>query len=88
MEHKVAGDGVVEPLGELAAVPDEQLLIGKDRFGGVEVDVHLVLAGDQVLGLAGVGRIDVAHPVGFVDVVAVDVVEQFAVVVHLESPIS
>ena len=83
LKHEVAGDGVVEPFGELTAVPDEEFLIGQDRLGGVEVNVHFVLTCDQVLRLGRIGRIDVAHPVSLVHVVAVDVVEQFAVVVHL-----
>lgn len=66
-------------------VPDEELLIGQDGLDGVEVDVHFVLTGDEVLRLAGVGRMDVAHPVGLAGVVAVDVVEEFVVVVHLRS---
>ena len=84
LEHEVAGDGVVEPLGKLAAVPDEELLVGQDGFGGVEINVGLVLAGDEVLRLGRVGRIDVAHPVGLGRVVAVNVVKHLAVVVHLK----
>ena len=75
LKHEIPGDGVIEPLGKLPAVPDQQLLMGQDRFRRVEVNVHFVLAGDEVLRLAGVGRIDVSHPVGLVDVVSVDVVE-------------
>jgi len=85
LEHQISGDGVVESLGKLLAVPDEELLIGQDRFGRVKVNVHLVLAGDQVLRLGRIGRIDVAHPVGLGSVVAIDVIKHFAIVVHLNE---
>ena len=83
LQHQVSGDGIVEPLGKLLAVPDQELLVGQDRLGRVKVNVHLVLAGDEVLRLGRVGRIDVSHPVGLGRVVSVDVVKDFAVVVHL-----
>lgn len=44
---------------------------------------HLVLAGDEVLGLGAVGRVDVTHPVGSAGVVAVDVVVQLISAIHL-----
>lgn len=84
LQHQVTGDGIVEPLCKLLAVPDEQLLVGQDRFRRVKVNVHLVLAGDQILRLGRIGRIHVAHPVGLGRVVSVDVIKHFAVVVHLQ----
>ena len=74
---------VIESLCELTAVPDKQLRVWRDRFDGVEEDAEFHLARDQILLLQRVGWVDVPHPVAVVDVVAVYVVIQLFVVVHL-----
>ena len=55
----------------------------KDRFGSVEINVHLVLTGDQVLRLGRISRVHVAHPVGFRRIVAINIIKHFAIVVNL-----
>ncbi|TNN52369.1 hypothetical protein EYF80_037452 [Liparis tanakae] len=73
-----------EPLGELLAVPHQQLLAGLHRADGVEVDVAAVLAGHQVLLGQSAGRVDVAHPVAPVDVVAIHEVLELPAAVDLQ----
>lgn len=54
---------VVAALGELRAVPHQQLLPWLKRFHCVEVDVQAVLAGNQVLLCHVACWVDVTHPV-------------------------
>jgi len=39
----------VKPFCKVPAVPHKKLLVGRDGLNGVEVDVHAVLTGGQVL---------------------------------------
>lgn len=73
-----------KPLGELLAVPDQQLLFGLHWADGVEVDVPAVLARHQVLFGQGAGRVDVTHPVAPVDVIAINEVLKLPTVVNLQ----
>lgn len=52
-----------QSLGEILAVPHQQLLLGLHGPAGVEVDVKAILARHQVLFGQQVRRVDVAHPV-------------------------
>lgn len=61
-----------QSLGELLAVPHQQLLIGLHRPDGVEVDVVSILTRHQVLFGQRARRVDVAHPVAAPNVIAVD----------------
>ena len=54
----------MEALGELGAVPHQELSAGGNWPHRVEVDLHAVLARSQVLLAGRVGWVDVAHPVG------------------------
>lgn len=83
LHHELAGQRVVQPGGEVTAVPHQQLGPGRYGFDSVEVDVHAVLTGSQVLFGRAVGRVHVAHPVGSGLVQAVDKVLQLAVFVNL-----
>lgn len=74
-----------EPLGKLLAVPHQQLLIGFHRSDGVEVDVSAVLACHQVLFDWGAGRVDVAHPVAPVDIIAINEILKLPTVVNLKE---
>ena len=53
----------MQALGELGAVPHQQLLVGRDGLDSVEVDVRAVLAGSQVLLLLRMGWVHITHPV-------------------------
>lgn len=63
---------VVEPLRKVPAIPHKKFLVGRDRLNSVEIDVHSVLAGGQVLLPGRVSWIHVSHPVAFLLVKAVD----------------
>lgn len=54
---------IVATPAKFRAVPHQQLLARLKRFYGVEVDVQIVLAGNQVLLLHSAGWVNVAHPV-------------------------
>lgn len=73
-----------EPLGKLLAVPHQQLLVGLHRAKGVEVDVPVVLARHQVLLGQGACRVDIAHPVAPVDVIAINEVLKVAAAINLK----
>ena len=75
---------VAEPLGELLAVPHQQLLFGLHGTDGVEVDIPAILAGHQVLLGQGARRVDVPHPVALVDVVAINEVLKLPTAVNLQ----
>ena len=72
-----------EPLGELCAVPDQQLLAGLHGPHGVEEHLLAVLTGHQVLLRQRPRRIHEAHPVAFLHVFAVDEVVELAASVDL-----
>lgn len=74
-----------EPLGEILAVPHQQLLLGLHGPDRVEVDVQAVLARHQVLFGQRAGRVDVAHPVASVDVIAINEVLKLPTAVNLEK---
>lgn len=76
-------DLAAEALGELLAVPDQQLLLGLHRFHGVEEDVPAVLAGHQVLLGQGARWVNKAHPVAVVHVIAVNKVKKLTSRVNL-----
>ena len=54
----------MQAVGEVGAVPHQQLGPGLDGPHRVEVDLLAVLARGQVLLRCRVGGVDVAHPVG------------------------
>lgn len=62
----------MQPLCKVPAIPHKQLLVGRNGLNSVEVDVHPVLAGSQVLLPGGVRRIHVAHPVALLLFKAID----------------
>lgn len=68
-------DVVAEPLGKVATVPHHQLLVRHDVAYRVEVDVLLVLAGDQIHHGEAVRGRDVPHPVGLGRIRPVEIVE-------------
>lgn len=74
-----------ESLGELLAVPHQQLLFGLHWSDGVEVDVWAVLAGHQVLFCQGMSRVHVTHPVALVDIKAIDEVLKLPATVNLQK---
>lgn len=72
-----------EPLGELLTVPDQQFLFGLHRADGVEVNVPSILACHQVLFGKRAGRVDVAHPITPVDIVAINEVLELSTAINL-----
>jgi hypothetical protein len=63
---------VVEPLRKVPTIPHKKFLVGRDRLNSVEVDVHPVLTGSQVLLPGRVSWIHVAHPVAFLLIKAIN----------------
>ena len=61
-----------QSLGEILAVPHQQLLLGLHGPAGVEVDVTAILARHQVLFGQRVRWVDIAHPVAALQVIAID----------------
>lgn len=66
LHHKLSRGRVVEALGELRAIPHQQLLMGQNGLDGVEVDVHATLTRGQILLLLCVCWVHIAHPVALV----------------------
>lgn len=62
----------MEPLRKVPTIPHKKFLVGRDRLNSVEVDIHPVLTGSQVLLPGRVSWIHVAHPVAFLLIKAVD----------------
>ena len=73
----------MQAVGEVGAVPHQQLAAGLDGPHRVEVDLLAVLAGGHVLLGRRVGGVDVAHPVGLALVQAVHEVLEVALGVDL-----
>ena len=74
LEHQLSAERVVEAVGKLATVPDEELRVGANRANSVEINCFPHLTSDQILRARRVGRVDVAHPIRLVGVGAVHVV--------------
>lgn len=62
----------MEPLRKVPTIPHKKFLVGRDRLNSVEVDVHPVLTGSQVLLPGRVSWIHVAHPVAFLLIKAIN----------------
>ena len=62
----------MKPFCKVPAVPHKKLLVGRDGLNGVEVDVHAVLTGGQVLLPGRVRRVHVAQPVALLHIKAVN----------------
>lgn len=56
----------MQPLCKVSAIPHKQFLVGRDGLDSVEVDVHSILTGCQVLFLNGVAGVYITHPVALV----------------------
>lgn len=67
----------MKALCKVPTIPHKKFLVGRDGFNGVEVDVHPVLTGSQVLLPGRVSWIHVAHPVTFLLIKAIDEVVEF-----------
>lgn len=75
----------METVREVSAVPHQQLLVSRDGLDRVEVDVHAVLAGGQVLLLLRVGWIHIAHPVALVLIQTIDKVMELSFCINLRG---
>lgn len=62
----------MKPLCKVPTIPHKKFLVGRDGLNGVEVDVHPVLTGSQVLLAGRVSWIHVAHPVAFLLIKAIN----------------
>ena len=69
---QLSGIRGVKPFCKVPAVPHKKLLVGRDGLNGVEVDVHAVLTGGQVLLPGRVRRVHVAQPVALLHIKAVN----------------
>ena len=62
----------MKPFCKVPAVPHKKLLVGRDGLNGVEVDVHAVLTGGQVLLPGRVCWVHVAQPVALLLIKAIN----------------
>ena len=62
----------MKPFRKVPAIPHKKLLVGGDGLNGVEVDVHAVLTGGQVLLPGRVCWVHVAQPVALLLIKAID----------------
>lgn len=62
----------MEPFRKVPTIPHKKLLVGRNGLNGVEVDVHAVLTGGQVLLPGRVCWVHVAQPVALLLIKAVD----------------
>ena len=85
LHNLVRGCWAVQSVGELLAVPDEELGVGGYGSHRVKVDVLLNLTGHQILMRFRMSWIHESHPVAFGQIKTVNVVRELIFFVHLKK---